>query len=90
MGHVLSEKGIAPAEEKVKAILEAREPTTASEGTWFLGIGKLLLKVYFRSCNNSTTIKKDHQKGHNFLLGKRPAGDAGTLAYFDGRLQHKQ
>jgi hypothetical protein len=38
MGHVLSEKGIAPTEAKVKAVLEAREPATASEVRSFLGL----------------------------------------------------
>lgn len=38
MGHVLFEKGIAPTEEKVKAVLEAREPATVSEMRSFLGL----------------------------------------------------
>lgn len=31
MGHVLPEKGIDPADEKVKAVYEAREPGSATE-----------------------------------------------------------
>ena len=38
MGHVLSEKGIQPEEEKVKAIREAREPQSAQEVRSFLGL----------------------------------------------------
>ena len=38
MGHVLSEKGIGPMEEKVKAVSEAREPECASEVRCFLGL----------------------------------------------------
>jgi len=38
MGHVLSEKGISPAEEKVKAVFEAREPKSATEVRGFLGL----------------------------------------------------
>ena len=35
VGHVLSEKGVAPTEEKVKAVLEAREPVMVSEDSSF-------------------------------------------------------
>ena len=38
MGLLLSEKGICPTEERVKAIQEAREPTTATETRSFLGL----------------------------------------------------
>ena len=38
MGHVLSEKGTAPADEKGKAVYEAREPGTATEVWSFLGL----------------------------------------------------
>ena len=38
MGHVLSSKGIGPAEVKVKAIVETREPETVSEVKSFLGL----------------------------------------------------
>ena len=38
MGHVLSEHGVGPTEAKVSAVVNAREPTPASEVRSFLGI----------------------------------------------------
>ncbi|KAF7709013.1 hypothetical protein HF521_018070, partial [Silurus meridionalis] len=38
MGILLSEKGIGPTEERVRAVREAREPKTASEVRSFLGL----------------------------------------------------
>jgi hypothetical protein len=38
MGHVLSDRGVGPAEVKVKAVVEAREPKTAAEVRSFLGL----------------------------------------------------
>lgn len=38
MGHVLSKRGIGPAEEKVKGVLKARKPETAAEIRSFMGL----------------------------------------------------
>ena len=38
MGHVLSARGISPADVKVKAVVEAREPKNAAEVRSFLGL----------------------------------------------------
>ena len=38
MGLVLTKNGIGPAEDKVKAIVDAREPQSASEVRSFLGL----------------------------------------------------
>jgi len=38
MGHVLSGKGIGPAEAKIKAVNEAREPKSAAEVRSYLGL----------------------------------------------------
>ena len=38
MGHVLSARGIGPADVKVKAVVEAREPKNAAEVRSFLGL----------------------------------------------------
>ena len=38
MGHVLSEKGIGPTEEKVRAVVETREPESVAEVRSFLGL----------------------------------------------------
>ena len=46
MGHVLSEKGISPAEEKVKAVFEAREPKSATEVRVFLGLVNFCARLF--------------------------------------------
>ncbi|MCG8113535.1 MAG: hypothetical protein N0E59_22530, partial [Candidatus Thiodiazotropha taylori] len=38
MGHVLSARGIGPAEVKVQAVQKAREPESAAEVKSFLGL----------------------------------------------------
>ena len=38
MGHVLSSRGIGVAADKVKAVVEAREPESVSEVRSFLGL----------------------------------------------------
>ena len=38
MGLMLTQKGIGPSEEKVKAVVEAREPQNASDVRSFLGL----------------------------------------------------
>lgn len=38
MGHVLSGRGIGPANVKVKAVVDAREPKTSAEVRSFLGL----------------------------------------------------
>ena len=37
-GHILSVRGIGPADIKVKAVVDAREPTNAAEVRCFLGL----------------------------------------------------
>ena len=37
MGMLLSEKGIGPTEDRVKAVLEAKEPENATDVRSFLG-----------------------------------------------------
>ena len=50
---VISECGISCAEDKVKAVLEAREPSSASEVHSFLGLGQLLRTFHTQSSNRS-------------------------------------
>ena len=38
MAHVLSARGIGPADVKVKAVVDTREPTNAAEVRSFLGL----------------------------------------------------
>lgn len=94
MGHVLSEKGIAPMEDKVKAILEAREPTTVSEVRSFLGLVTFCSRFIPDLATIAEPLRRVTRKNTAFLWGeeqerafkqvKEKLGDAETLAYFDG------
>ena len=93
MGHVLFEKGIAPPEEKVKAILEAREPATVSEVRSFLGLVNFCSRFIPDLATTAEPLRRLTRKDVAFSWGndqktafkrvKEKLGDAETLAYFD-------
>ena len=93
MGHVLSDKGIDPTRDKVKAIVEARPPTNMSEVRSFLGLvtycGKFIpnlattsepLRMLTRK-NQPFTWGQDQEQSFNKL--KEKLSKAETLGYFD-------
>ena len=94
MGHVLSEKGIAPTEEKVKAVLEAREPATVSEARSFLGLVNFCSRFIPDLATTAESLRRFTRKDVAFSWGndqktafkrvKEKLGDSETLAYFDG------
>ena len=51
---VLSDNGTGPAEDKVKAIVDAREPQSASEVRSFLGPANYNASIYPDSVQNIT------------------------------------
>ena len=51
MGLVLSNNGIGPAEDKVKAMVDAREPHSASEVRNFLGLANYNAKAGQKGCS---------------------------------------
>ena len=93
MGHVLSEKGISPAESKVEAVKNARNPENPSEVRSFLG----LVNYCSRYIPNFSTVSaplreltkarvkwtwnSEHQKSFDKL--KELLASAKTLAYYD-------
>ncbi|XP_033725232.1 uncharacterized protein K02A2.6-like [Pecten maximus] len=93
MGHVLSEKGIGPSEVKVKAVLDAREPTTASEVRSFLGLVNYSARFIPDLATISAPLRKLTKKDEEFVWGaeqqvafnvlKKCLAQAETLGYFD-------
>lgn len=93
MGHVLSEKGIGPMEEKVKAVSEAREPECASEVRSFLGLVNFCARFIPDLATTTDRLRKLTRKGVTFHWGheqtqafqqlKEKLSKAETLAYFD-------
>ncbi|KAK6192673.1 hypothetical protein SNE40_004107 [Patella caerulea] len=93
MGHVLSAKGLAPADVKVKAITETREPTTASEVRSFLGLVNYTGRFIENLATISEPLRRLTRKEEKFVWGteqrdafnelKERMKKAETLAYFD-------
>lgn len=96
MGLVLSQRGIGPTEEKVKAVTEAREPQNASEVKSFLGL------VNFNARFLATVtepLRRLTKKGEPFIFGpeqhaaftglKQRMAQAETLGYFDRNAKTK-
>lgn len=93
MGHVLSAKGIGPADEKIKAITEAREPQNPSEVRSFLGLVQFCARYI---CDYSTLVEPlrrltrlntrfdwGAEQAQAFKKLKQELASAETLAYFD-------
>ena len=59
MGHVLSSQGVGVATDKLKAVVEAREPESVSEVRSFLG----LVNYSGRSCNTLSATAKTDKEG---------------------------
>lgn len=93
MGHVLSDKGIDPTREKVKAIVEARPPTNASEVRSFLGLITYCGKFILNLASLSKPLRLLTRKNQPFTWGpeqdkafrklKTSLSKAETLGYFD-------
>jgi hypothetical protein len=93
MGHLVSDKGIGPTEEKVKAVVDAREPKTASEVRSFLGLVNFCSRFIpdlatiaepLRKLTRTTTpfVWGEEQKS-SFQELKDKMSSAESLAYFD-------
>ncbi|XP_015779025.1 PREDICTED: uncharacterized protein K02A2.6-like [Acropora digitifera] len=97
MGHVLSARGIGPADVKVNAVVEAREPKNAAEVRSFLGL--------FTACfipdlstvsaplrqltKNGEPFVWDHEEQQSFDELKKRLASAEILGYFDKNAQTK-
>lgn len=64
MGILLTKKGIGPTEERIKAIVEAREPENASGGEELSRTCLLQQPFHSIFCNRGRAIKTPNQKGH--------------------------
>ena len=93
MGLVLNDNGIGPAEDKVKAIVEAREPQSASEVRSFLGLANYNARFIPDFATVAEPLRRLTKKGVRFEFGeeqknafnelKRRLSSAETLGYFD-------
>ena len=84
MGHVLSAHGVGPAEVKVKAVLEAREPKSATEVRNFLGLVNFTARFIPDLATISAPLRKLTKSKEPFHWGReQQIANAGTLGYFD-------
>ena len=91
MGLVLSDNGIGPAEDKVKAIVDAREPQSASEVRSFLGLANYNARFIPDFATVAEPLRRLTKKGVHFEFGeeqknafnelKRRLSSAETLGY---------
>ena len=92
MGLVLSQQGMGPTEEKVKAVNEAREPQTVSEVKSFLGLVNFNARFIPDFETVAEPLRRLIKKGEPFIFGleqqvafadlKRRLAQADTLGYF--------
>ena len=93
MGILLSEKGIGPTEERVRALQETREPETVSEVRSFLGLANYSSRFIPHFATLTDPLRKLTRKDVPFHFGpeqkasfeslKQSMAEAGTLAYFN-------
>ena len=93
MGLVLTNKGIGPAEDKVKAIVDAREPQSVSEVRSFLGLANYNARFIPDFATVAEPLRRLTKKGVHFEFGdeqrkafnelKKRLSSAETLGYFD-------
>jgi len=93
MGMLLSEKGIGPTEDRVKAVLEAREPENAMDVRSFLGLANyssrfiphfaMLSEPLRRLTRKETPFKFGPEQRKSFESLKQKMAEACTLTYFD-------
>ena len=99
MGLLLSERGIGPTESKVKAIVEASEPSNASEMRSFLGLAAFNARFIPDFATITEPLRKLTHKGVEFKMGqsekcafeklKTAMSKTSTLAYFDLKAKTK-
>ena len=93
MGFLLSEKGIGPSSEKVKAVRNAERPKSASEVRSFLGLVNFNARFIPDLATKSEALRKLTRKDNSFKWGteqekafqtlKDDLAKATELAYFD-------
>ena len=93
MGHVLSARGIGPAEVKVQAVVNAREPETEVEVKSFLGLVTYSSRYIPDFSTVSEPLRRLLKSNEPFIWGdeqqesfdklKSLLADADTLGYYD-------
>ena len=88
MGYVLSEKGIGPMEEKVKAVSEAREPECAFEVRSFLGLVNFCAQFIPDLATTADPLRKLKRKVKRFSGDLNKSKPSNSLRRSYQRLRH--
>ena len=93
MGHVLSARGIGPADVKLKTVVDALELTNAAEVRSFLGLVNFTARFIPDLATVSAPLRQLTKSGESFVWGpeqqqsfdelKKRLSSAETLGYFD-------
>ena len=93
MSLVLSQQGVDPTEEKVKAVNEARKPKIVSKVKSFVGLVNFNARFIPDLGTVAEPLRRLKKKGESFIFGlkqqvafsdlKRRLAQADTLGYFD-------
>ena len=93
MGHVLSARGIGPADVRVKAVVDAREPRNAGEVRSFLGLVNFTARFIPNLSTVSAPLRQLTKNGEPFVWGpeqkksfaeiKKRLASTETLGYCD-------
>ena len=99
MGHMLTDEGIHPTEEKVRAIQEAREPETPTEVRSFLGLVNYCGRYIPDMATVAEPLRRLTKKDENFVFGpeqrnafrelKKRLGSSQVLGYYDPNAKTK-
>ena len=88
MGFVLSKRGIGPTEEKVKAVVNAREPQNASEVRSFLGLVNYNARFIPEYATITEPLRELTKKGVPFVFGQKQKKAFEELKTRLGRAEH--
>ena len=96
---LLSEKGVGPTEERVRALQETREPETVSEVRSFLGLAKYSSRFIPHFATSTEPLRKLTRIDGPFHFGpeqkasfqslKQSTTEAGTMEYFNNSASTK-
>lgn len=79
MGHVMSKNGIGPTSDRIKSLLDAKEPTSGSEVKSFLGLVNFSARYIPNLATVSEPLRRLTKKNVNFVWGHEQKKSFDTL-----------
>lgn len=79
MGHVMSKNGIGPTSDRIKSLLDAKEPISGSEVKSFLGLVNFSARYIPNLATVSEPLRRLTKKNVNFVWGREQKKSFDTL-----------